>query len=328
MMRDFILQTARDYRLDSIPLLREDLREKLEARFKPGGRSNLIKQMEVVIEKMKTGEIVTPSKKKYSPGTLKGMRHTVRILEKFGLRSATLKTYNDFISWGHVQNYSTNYIGGQIKNWKTLGKAADKNPIYDQFKIITEETYDIYLSEQELKAMYDLKLNNRECVTRDWFILDSYTGLRISDIQLLTQKNIQSGFITIANEKTDEVVKIPVHPFVRNILKKYKGFPPKVSDQEINRTIKKVAQKAKINSNVLYTITKGGVREDNYLKKWQMVSCHTCRRSFITNLLKAGVSETLVMKLTGIKSHVTMQRYNKMSIDEAAKIMSKHKFFK
>jgi integrase len=103
---------------------------------------------------------------------------------------------------------------------------------------------------------------------------------------------------------------------------------PKISDQDINELIKQVAEKAKIKGTVLYSITKGGKRQDHYLKKWQMVSNHTARRTFITNLLLNKVSETFVKKLTGIKSASTLARYNKMTTEDAAEIMSQHKFFK
>lgn len=332
MMVKFIQATAADHRIASIDLSTDMLREKLDLEFRPKKATGLIKRMEAVIDKMKSGEILTPAKKKYAAGSIKAFRHTVRLLSSFrpGISGVTLKTYNEFITWCHGIKYSTNYIGSQIKNWKTLGKAAGTNPIYSDkgFKKIQEETFDIYLDEKELKKLQDHKCTDREALARDWFILDCYTGLRVSDLTLLTKQNLKSGFITIANEKTGAKVVIPVHPQVKKILTKYKGFPPKISDIEINRMIKVVARKAGIKDRVLYTITKGGKREDEYLEKWQMISTHTARRSFITNLLKRGVNETLVMKLTGIKSHMTLQRYNKLSSEEAAMIMKNNSFFK
>lgn len=297
--------------------------------------SNLFDEMNLVIAKMESGKLLTPrTKKRYSPGTLKGLRHTIRILQEFspGLTqlSITLKTYEAFIHFAQEKNYSTNYIGGQIKNWKTLGKAVAGNPIYDHedFKIISEINKDVYLDEPEIKLIYDLKLSEALSITRDWFILDCYTGLRVSDLTLLTKKNYSKGMITIANEKTDESVVIPVHRYVKEILAKYKGFPPKLSDQTLNDNIKVIAKKAGIKGTVLYTITKGGKRKDEYLKKWQMISNHSARRSFITNLRKNGVPDSVVMKLTGIKSPATLKRYDQLTSEEAARIAAEHKFFK
>lgn len=325
-----------DYKIKGEPLTKALLAASLDSilhKKKPAA-SNLFATMRSVVEKMKVGEILTPDKKIYAKGTLKTFNYTIDTLEKFQpdmtIRSITMETYQKFISWCQAQDYSINYIGAQIKNWKTLGKQVGGNPIFDSgsFKKIQEETFDVYLSEKELLAMYKLKLNNREAVCRDWFILDCYTGLRVSDLVMLTKKNYSNGFITIANKKTDEKVVIPSHLFVKKILSKYKGFPPAVTDVEINRTIKKVAEKAGIKEEVLFTITKGGKRKDSYMQKWEMVSNHTARRSFITNLRKNGVADSIVMKLTGIRSAATLQRYDKLSADEAAKIAAKLKFFK
>ena len=296
--------------------------------------TNLFDDMRTVVNKMRSGEILTAQKKRYAKGTLKTFDFTIGVLEEFDpgmtIGNISLDTYKKFISWCHGKDFSTNYTGAQIKNWKTLGKAVGGNSVFDDgaFKKLREETFDVYLDEKELASISKLKLRSREDVTRDWFILDCYTGLRVSDLILLNEKNFSNGYITIANKKTDEKVVIPAHPSVKKVLAKYKGFPPAITDVEINRTIKKVAEKAGIKDKVLHTITKGGKRQDTYMQKWEMVSNHTARRSFITNLRKNGVADSIVMKLTGIRSAATLQRYDKLSADEAAKIASKLKFFK
>jgi integrase len=217
-----------------------------------------------------------------------------------------------------------------INNWRTLGKAATKDPVYysPEFKKLSEQTPDVYLTEKELEDIIDLTLPGRQAIVRDWFILDCYTGLRVSDLVLLEKKNITGKMITISNEKTGARVVIPIHRAVQAILTRYKGFPPKVTDVEINKTIKAIARKAGITSPFLYTVTKGGRREDHYFQKWEMVSCHTSRRSFITNLLKSGVSESLVMSMTGLKSHKTLSLYNKMTPEDAARAAQGMKFFR
>lgn len=296
---------------------------------------DLFESMDKVIDKMESGQILTPDKKRYAKGSIKTFRFTVGFLKSFDptmkMQDITIETYYRFIRYCQAQDYSTNYIGSQIKNWKALGKAVGGNPIFDnpEFKKITEDSFDIYLNEEELKCIYELHLSNpRYGLVRDWFILDCYTGLRVSDLIILSKHNYSKGFISIANMKTSEKVVIPQHPYVKSIMDKYRGFPPAVTDVEINRIIKLVAQEAGITSKVLFTITKGGKRNDHYLEKWEMCSCHTARRSFITNLLKNGVPDTIVMKLTGIKSHLTLKKYDKLGAEEAAVIAASHSFFK
>jgi integrase len=326
-----------DYNIKHEPLTKKIVTAILDralVRKVKGSSLHYFDQLDHLIDKMEEGKIVTPRNKKYTASTIKTFRFTRSVLERFqpGMRQETisLDTYDQFIKWCHDQQLSTNYIGAQIKNWMRLGKLLGGNDIFYNagFKKIQEPAMDVYLDEKELEAMFKLKLSSRMAHVRDWFILDCYTGLRVSDLLLLSNRNYSKGYITIANKKTSEKVVLPVHPYVKSIMDKYKGFPPKVSDVEINRIIKKVAEKADITDRVLHTITKGGRRQDTYLTKWEMISCHTARRSFITNLRKNGVPDTIVMNLTGIKSAQTLQKYDKLTPDEAAKIAAGLNFFK
>jgi integrase len=210
-------------------------------------------------------------------------------------------------------------------------KKLHKNNCFDEdwFDIPSEDTVDIFLSIAELKALAKKNLLNKSMdLARDWFIIDCFTGLRISDLVLLDKQNLQKGFITISNEKTNVQVTIPVHPLVQDVIKKYKGFPPKITSQEINREIKKAAELAKINDTFLWQITKGGKRVNEYIPKYQMVSCHTSRRSFITNLLLNQVPDNIVMQLAGIKKHSTLLKYKKATPMQTAELMKDHAFFK
>lgn len=309
--------------------------DKLLKRDTAGNKIDFFDAMTRVVDRMESGKLLTPkTKKRYSAGSIKTFRFTVNFLKKFDpamtLNSISVDMYNRFIKFCHDLKYSTNYIGSQIKNWKTLGKAVGGNPVFNspEFVKIQELTEDIYLDEKELKSIYGLKLAGIRDLVRDWYIIASYTGLRISDIVLLDKRNYSKGFITIANEKTDFKVVIPVHPYVRAILEKYKGFPPAVRSDQINEIIKPIARQAGIDDKILFSITKGGKRVDHYYEKWEMVSCHTGRRTLITNLREAGVPDAVVMKLTGIKSAQTLQRYTKLTPEKAGKIAAGLKFFK
>lgn len=329
-------EMAVDYKIKGEPLTREILRASLDHVLKKKVKqsaASMFEQMTRLVDQMEAGAILTPQSKRYSALSIKTYRFTIALLQRFNpkltLQSTTIATYNKFIQWMQEKGYSTNYIGSQIKNWKVLGKNLGGAVFSDaSFKKMDEESFNVYLDEDELKRMADLTLTGRYAIVRDWFILDCYTGLRVSDLTLLSKRNYHNGFITIANEKTDQSVVIPVHPLVKKILDRNKGFPPAVEPVELNKLIKQVAEKAKINDRVLHTITKGGMRKDEYLKKWELITAHSARRSFITNLRKNGVPDTIVMKLSGIRSPQTLKKYDKLSTDEAAKIAAKHKFFK
>jgi integrase len=247
-----------------------------------------------------------------------------------------MKTYHSIINFFTLKyDHALNSTGKTIKNLKTLMRIAHKNGLHnntiysgEDFKITKEDTDDIYLNDNELSALFKLDLTGHEAIVRDWFIIDSYTGRRISDIQSLTNDDIKNGRIVSINNKTGERVILPMHPRVREIIKRHSGLPPKTPDQVINRYIKKIAQKAEINGRIDYIITKGGKRTEEKLEKWEMVSNHTARRTFITNLLKAGVDPISVMQLAGLKKLQTLQKYNKRTVDETAELIAEHDYFK
>lgn len=306
--------------------------------------SDFFNAVDQLISERESGKELTDQGKVFSPKTISGYRHTKDYLLKYetarkmtlSFAGITMGTYHDIIRYlNETHDHSINNIGKHIKNFGVFLRATQKrgwhnNPVADdeEFVIPSELTPDIYLTEEELEAMAKVKLSGGMLVARDWFFIEAYTGLRVSDAMRLGKQNLSATRITISNEKTDEKVVIPVHRVLQEIFKRNKGVPPFLAQQTCNEYIKEVAKLAGITTRVLYTITKGGRRVDTYFEKWQMVSHHTGRRSLITNLLRAGVSETVIMKLTGIKKSSTLQRYNKLSSEETADVAAELAFFK
>lgn len=297
--------------------------------------------IDAIINDRESGKELTKDGKQFAAETIRGYRHTRDNLYKFDpnmrFEAITLDTYKSLIAYFNKNHdHAINSIGKIIKNWKVFLKAAKKRGAHDNlifldedFRVPDEETEDVYLSEAELKIIFDKHyVTNTLDLVRDWFIIDCFTGLRISDIRALDSQHILKDQIRLVNEKTDTKVVIPIHPYVKSILKKYGGLPRKITDQKMNENIKKVCEIAGINEPVLYSVTKGGVRKDYHLKKYEMVSNHTARRCFITNLLNAGIPDNQVMQLAGIKKHATLLRYKKTKPEETAEIMKGHKFFK
>lgn len=316
------------------PILKEELSFRLDrVAQKRRQTGQFFDKLTEIVDKMEVGKILTPGEKMYSAGSIKTYRFTVGLLQEFDPKLTTYSyTAQDrarFIAWGHKKDYSTNYIGSQIKNWRRLLILSGvPQSELAAFSAMREPAMDVYLTDAEIEDLVALKIGHALSLIRDWFIIDCFTGLRISDIQLLKDKNLSEEYITIANKKTNTKVVIPIHRHVRNILKKYGGLPPAVSSHDMNIHIKDIAKKAGITKDVLHVITKGGVRKDTWFKKYEMITNHTARRSLITNLKKAGVPDSVIMKLTGIKSLVTLQAYDKITPDEAAEVAKGLSYFK
>jgi integrase len=293
-----------------------------------------------IIEDRAAGRELTRHGKRFSQYTIRNYKFCRRQLYKFDpkmtFQGIALTTYSRLLAYFNEQEFSLNHLGGLIKNWKVFLKSAFDRGIhtntvfnYRDFIVPGEDAQDVYLSPAELKKIYTHHLINETLdIARDWFIIDCFTGLRISDIRLLSKDNVLKDSIRIVNEKTDTRVEIPINNYIRSILKKWRGLPPKVTDQEMNRSIKEVCELAGIKETVLYSITKGGVRQDFHCKKYEMVSNHTARRAFITNLLNDGVPDNTVMQLAGIKKHATLMKYKKTKPEETAELMKGKSIFK
>jgi integrase len=130
--------------------------------------------------------------------------------------------------------------------------------------------------------------------------------------------------ITIRQQKTDNPVQIPIHPVFREIWERYGGLPLVISNQKFNDHIKDVCKAARINETVLKSITKGGKRITTSYKKWQLVSSHTARRSFATNLYRQGFPSIGIMSITGHKTETAFLKYIKVGKEEHAEMLMKH----
>jgi len=309
-------------------------------------KRNMIEDFEAILKLMADGTVKTPDKKqkRYEPKTIIQYEKWTRLLKQFledeklkpHYEKVTMETYSQFISWGHKQNYSNSTIGKGIACWKRLADIAhDKkwhsNPVFksDTFVQIREETDDIYLDDKKIQAIYDVKpAEEIERIARDWWVLDCYLGLRVSDLSRVGDRHFTGPTFQFVNQKTGERVVIPIHPMVRKVISNWKGLPPPIKDQEINDNIKIVAKAAKLTALFIYKVIKGGRVQVFEYEEWQMVSTHTARRSFITRLLRMGIPPHQVMKLTGIKRYETLMKYEKQSIEEVAQDVAGHDYFK
>lgn len=245
----------------------------------------------------------------------------------------TLTDFRDFLTT--IKGFAVNNVAKHIDNLRQFLRAAYAEKIvFDvdvidgkKFKNAREAAHNIYLNESELIKIEKLDLSNSERLdkARDLFLIGCYTGLRVSDYNNIKPHNIKGEFIDLYQSKTGGRVVIPIHKTVKAILKKYDdNTPPKMSDQKLNVYIKEVCQKAEIIEQTEKQQTKGGTKVVTVLQKWQLVTSHTARRSFATNMTRAGVPIQTIMKITGHQKETTFLKYVKLSNTEHAEIMQKH----
>lgn len=227
------------------------------------------------------------------------------------IKEIDLKFVEKFKMWLFGLGYSTNYVGKNIANIRTICLDASKNDIETSTQIknikgVSEsrEPEDIVvLSEEEQEAIKNAPIIREALINaRKWLLLGCLIGQRGNDLLSITEKNITemggAKIIELKQQKTGKLVAIPLLPGAIEIIEN--GMPYKISLVHFNEHIKDVCEAAE-----LYTPTKGRKKLKHkqptvkgVYPKHEVVSSHICRRSFATNFY-GDIPTPVLMKITG-----------------------------
>jgi len=223
---------------------------------------------------------------------------------------------------------STNTIGRHVKQLKRIMKSArleklHNNTEYENFKEPKAKVHSIYLNEDELKKLYDLKLSGMDEKIRDVFLIGCFSLQRFSDYSRISPDMAQSKsnngkVIELIQTKTNHRVVIPIRPTLNTLLTKYGYEVPKVYPQKLNDRIKELAREVGITEPIQMEKYKGGRRILETIPKCYLIMSHTARRSGCTNLFKDGVQPITIMKISGHKTEREFLKYILISPEETA----------
>lgn len=249
-----------------------------------------------------------------------------------------------FMDWGYSKkNYTENTIYATYEIVKAQLNAAKRakfdidDTYYKQLRGKGKDVDNIYLNEDEIKAIYNLdipKLKQEGLIdekstiekTRNLFVIGCLTGLRRSDLNNLNnglwKLNEEQNTLEIVAEKTKKRVVIPLHPYVRAIYNKYHGVLPKLGDKHnCNEHLKNLGRLAGVNEITAKTENRGGKVETYKFKKYDLIGFHTARRSFASNMFLAGKPTYAIMQLTGHTNERTFYKYVKATPEQIAKLL-------
>ena len=278
-------------------------------------------------------------------GTLRHLHHLR--MERTETTDIDLDWHGHFIAQSELggkagQPLSLNYIGKHVKNIKTVLRYAHQRGWHvhlafksREFRVPQEVGDDIYLRKEEILQILSVPtdaLTPSEQLSRDLFIIGCYSGLRVSDLKRLSYENLieedDTLMFELHSKKTDTALTIPVHRRIKPILQRHGGAPPPPqSDVIINRNIKRIGRLAGLTQPERKSRTIGGRRHSTTRPKFEMISCHTSRRSFATNAYLKGIEAIDIMAIIGHTKESTFLRYIKVTPRERAKRIAKHAFF-
>ena len=250
------------------------------------------------------------------------------------MRNSTIKKQLSFLKW--------------FLKWATL-KKYNTNIDYQSFfpKIKTTEKKVIFLDWTELMKVYkfdfstatktledgtiiELESENKKALdrVRDVFCFCCFTSLRYSDVENLKRSDIKNNEIHITTIKTDDSLTIDLNNYSRAILAKYANevYPnnkalPVISNVRMNDHLKDMGEVCGLNEEIAITYFKGAKRVDEVYKKYDLLTTHCGRRTFICNALTLGIAPQTVMKWTGHTDYKSMKPYIDIADAEKKKSM-------
>lgn len=275
----------------------------------------------------KRGTINPRSKRTYSERTfskyLRVKKLCLEINKYIDFRHFNESFYEDYYErLMHKKGFSLNTIGKYTKTLKTLLGAAAKPKFgvnrhnhYLDYPVLEVEADNVALNKAEIDAMYKLDLAHKPHLdrARDVFIIGCKTGLRYSDMYSIQNHNIAGDLIRLKTYKGVINATIPILTETRSILSKYNNqLPKRISNQKLNEYIKEVGKLAGLNNEERKSIIRGTGEEVKFLPKYQLISSHTARRSFCTNMYNDDVPIMAICAMTGHKTETEFLKYLKV----------------
>lgn len=234
-----------------------------------------------------------------------------------GYGNKTLSILRQFMERARRKEYHTN-VKYQGLGWLVTHKKAASTPVT--------------LTPEELKLLAEMQLPRHLKKIRDLFLIGAGTGQRYSDYCRYCPDHFyktinEAPILSIIAQKTGIPAKIPLNifPWLIPILEDNEYTAPKISLQKYNQSLKELSKKAGFEERVLVVRQHMGRKpriEKEFAPKYELISSHTCRRSFATNLYRMGFSLSQIMLMTGHSTETQLRTYIGIDAEENAEKIS------
>ena len=296
----------------------------------------------------------------YAPGSCKAWKSYIGVYEgfdplhRFGWADIDRAFVSRYINYLQKHGYMPKVVNKHLTNLKALINAAFIDGIHDNQRAASlivkkkiedrDKAVEIYLTEDELQALYEMPLTGKNDHIRDVFLIGCYTCQRVSDYNNLNADNFETTrkgtrIIRLVQQKTKTEVTIPIlNENLIAICEKYGYNIPKANEQVLNRYIKNILKELsdKVPSLKEKVPTKLTMKQKEALRKekkepetdlngnvivprYECVTSHTARRTGITNMYLSHKYTILqMMHVSGHKTQKSFMDYIKLSSEEIA----------
>jgi len=235
------------------------------------------------------------------------------------------------------QGDTHNTVSNIIQKFKTfLNHTAknghNKNVRYKDYKISWKKGEVIYLTWEELLAFYQKPMPSVTLEqVRDLFSFACFSGMRYGDLRNLTKDSVHEGYIRYNMAKTRQQLNhtIPLNDYSKEILAKYKDYPgkralPVISNQKMNDYLKDVGKIAGLDYPITVVRIRGSERIVITKPKYEWLTSHVGRKTFITNALQKGIIAEVVMGISGHADTKSFKHYFTISEEHKSREMNRH----
>jgi len=304
------------------------------------------------ISDTKSGRRLKKNGERIKPASIKNYEYTLNNLVKFSIESGFelricdaqklnkreltseknywKKFYKKFTEYLYKNGCYDNYVGSNIKTIRTFFNYLKNDRDFSTgdfqclFYVRHEEIEIQVLSPEQLKFLiHDTKFENSLSPTlqriKDVFVFGCTSGLRYSDIFMLSSKNFEQQnehwYLKVKSQKTKTFTSIKLPSYAIRIYKKYEPKNTKtpvfgnISLFNFNKNLKTLGEIAGFTTPLEVSREKQGKPKDlnkasakEQLRFCDKMSSHMMRRTAITTLLILGMPEHLVRKISGHSS--------------------------
>lgn len=344
-------------------IIEEQKRELIKKQEENARKENIVLYLENFVKGIKSGEIKYKSEN-YSPNTCKVWNSFLKVFKRFyKIKPFTWKDIDKtladcFISSLEESGYMLTTINKYIICFRAIvGYAMEQGfhnnstalKVFTKKKVLEKDkAKEIYLTDIELQALYEMKLDGLKDQVRDVFLIGCYICQRFSDYSRLEYNNFaetenRTKIIRLVQKKTRKSIVIPIlNKNLIQIMEKYNYQIPRISDVILNRYIKLILKDLSLTVPSLAEMERtvltmkerdkeerGEVifkRDDKgYIirPRYELVSSHTARRSGITDLyLKDRLNSFELKSISGHSNEEIFNNYIKLTQDETADIIA------
>ncbi len=241
---------------------------------------------------------IDTSMTEYQPSTRKTVTISINQFKEYLKVSGKLRLEKKDLTPDIIHDYAIEFLqkkrklsdsthAKRMKHLRLFLKFAGVDTsVIDGMKIRTvapSERNIISLTQAELERLetVDVSYSKEMQQAKDMFLLGCYTGLRISDLKRIVN-HVEGDRINMTLQKNRKQVSILILKTTRAILDRYNNQAPKISEQQVNESIKLVCEKADIKDKVMFKTKRNGMLIEEKFSKHELITSHVAGKTFIS----------------------------------------------